>query len=62
MSQNQSYYRSRSLEAREMAAAASSPNVVAIHTEMAERYELLAESGSNDTVQMLFNERNPVEL
>lgn len=62
MSETQSYYRSRSLEAREMAAAASHPDVVAIHTEMAERYELLAKTGSNDNVQMLSNERSPAEL
>ena len=48
MSANQAYYEYRAEKARILAAAATDPEIAAIHLDMAVRYELLAIDGAID--------------
>ena len=52
MSSDAEYYRVRAIEERELAAIAAQPNIVAIHLELAEQYEALAqEAGVQSTLR-----------
>ena len=53
LSRNPDYFAARAVEERRLAMASADPKVRAIHIELAEKYDQLAQSGGQDPKQVV---------